>query len=121
MSNALNWFEIPVSDMDRAHRFWQDVLAEDLKRETFGGQPHSLFPTRDRGVGGALVKDDKRRPAGDGSLVYLNVDGRLDACVARVARAGGAVVLPRTAIGEHGFIAMVRDTEGNVVGLHSRS
>jgi len=55
----------------------------------------------------------------DGSLIYLNVDGRLDACVARVAKAGGAIVLPRTGIGEHGFIAMVRDPEGNVVGLHS--
>jgi predicted enzyme related to lactoylglutathione lyase len=119
MTNALNWFEIPVADIDRAHRFWQDVLAHDLRRESFGGTPHALFPMKEPGVGGSLVQDGRRKPAADGSLVYLNVEGQLDACVGRAAEAGGAVVLPRTPIGEHGFIAMIRDTEGNVVGLHS--
>ena len=95
-TNALNWFEIPVGDLDRAHRFWQAVLAEDLRIESFGGRPHALFPMQEPGVGGALVKDEQRKPAADGSLIYLNVDGRLDACIGRVGKAGGAVVLPRT-------------------------
>jgi predicted enzyme related to lactoylglutathione lyase len=117
--NALNWFEIYVKDMSRAHKFWQEVLAEDLRIEQFGGKPHAVFPSKDQGVGGALVQDEQRKPSGEGCLVYLNVEGQLDACLERVSRAGGAVVLPRTGIGEHGFIAMLRDCEGNVVGLHS--
>ena len=119
MTNALNWFEIPVIDMDRAHKFWGAVLGEDLKRVDFGGKPHVLLPQKDEGVGGALVKDADRKPSADGTLLYLNAEGRLDACLARVSKAGGAIVLPRTGIGEHGFIAVLRDTEGNVVGLHS--
>ena len=48
-----------------------------------------------------------------------NAEGRLDAIVGRVEQAGGKVEQPKTSIGEHGFIALIRDTEGNVVGLHS--
>jgi uncharacterized protein len=121
MSNALNWFEIPVADIDRARKFYQGMLAQDLKVEAFGGRPHAIFPAAGgpEAVSGALVQDEKRKPAADGALIYLNVEGRLDACLDRVPRSGGAVVLPRTSIGEHGFCALVKDSEGNVVGLHS--
>jgi predicted enzyme related to lactoylglutathione lyase len=119
MKNAINWFEIPVADMDRACRFYEGTLALSLRRETFFGIPMAVFPSHDPGVGGSLVRDDQRPVAAGGTLVYLDVTGRLDASLDRIPGAGGTVVQPRTAIGENGFIALIRDTEGNTVGLHS--
>jgi predicted enzyme related to lactoylglutathione lyase len=118
MKNALNWFELFVADLDRATRFYETLLGISLKRENFNSTPMAVFPY-DGGVGGALVKNTQRKPSADGGLVYLDATDKLDACVERTRKAGGEVVLGRTAIGEHGFIAMVRDSEGNVIGLHS--
>lgn len=117
MKNAINWFELPVDDLPRAQRFYETVLGAKLKAETFGGMAMAIFPYSE-GVGGALVKNVRYRPAPDGTLVYLDAGGSLDACLARVEAAGGRVVMPRTDIGEPGFIALVLDTEGNRVGLH---
>jgi predicted enzyme related to lactoylglutathione lyase len=119
MANTLNWFEIPTTDLCRATAFYEQVLGTSLKREDFGGTPMSIFATRDPDMAGALVKDARRKPSSDGALVYLNVNGQLDAVVARIALAGGEILLPKMDIGEPGFIALFRDTEGNVVGLHS--
>jgi predicted enzyme related to lactoylglutathione lyase len=119
MANTLNWFEIPTSDLDRATRFYEQVLAVSLKRETFGGTPMSIFQAKDKDLAGALVKDARRKPSSDGALVYLNVNGRLDAVIDRIAGAGGEVLLPKMDIGDPGYIALFRDTEGNVIGIHS--
>ena len=118
MANALDWFEIPTADLDRAVRFYEAVLAVSLKREVFERVPMAMFPFGDKSTGGALVQDARRKPGADGVLIYLNTYGHLDACVQRVAKAGGAVLTPKVDIGEPGFIAIVRDSEGNVVGLH---
>ena len=118
MKNALNWFELFVTDLDRATRFYETLLGISLRRGDFGGMPMAVFPY-DGGVGGALVKHPQRKPTAEGGLVYLDATDKLDACVERTKRAGGEVVMPRTPIGENGFIAMVRDSEGNVIGLHS--
>jgi predicted enzyme related to lactoylglutathione lyase len=115
--NAVTWFEIPVTDMDRAVRFYEGVLAIKLKREVFGGNDHAIFQTRPA-VAGALVKADHLQPSTAGTRIYLDTRGELDACVARVASAGGAVILPKTDIGDPGWIAIVRDPEGNAIGLH---
>jgi predicted enzyme related to lactoylglutathione lyase len=119
MSNAINWFEIFVTDLDRASRFYETMLARQLRREDFGGMQMSIFSSAKEGAGGALVRDPKRAPGTGGTLVYLDATGKLDASLDRVVAAGGAVVLPKTDIGAPGFIALVRDTEGNQVGLHS--
>ena len=120
MSHAINWFEIPARDMDRATRFWETVLARPLKREVFGGVPHAIFSNGDdKSVSGALVNDGKRQPWGQGTLVYLDAGRDLDGCIARVERAGSKVAVPKTDIGEHGAFAVVIDTEGNAVGLHA--
>jgi uncharacterized protein len=117
MANPLNWFEIPTTELDRALRFYEAVLATSLKREVFGGIPMAMFPFGDK-TGGALVQDARRKPGADGVLIYLNADGHLDGCIQRVSKAGGTVLTPKVDIGEPGFIAMIRDSEGNVVGLH---
>jgi predicted enzyme related to lactoylglutathione lyase len=120
MSHPVHWFEIFVSDIERAVRFYQTVLNIELRRENEDGRPMALFASAvEQGVGGALVRQPGREPTSQGVLVYLDADGKLDACLGRVERAGGAVVQPKTDIGPPGFIALIRDSEGNVVGLHS--
>lgn len=119
MNNVINWFEIPVRDLDRATAFYEAVLGVKLKRETFGGRPMAVFPYDGQGVGGALITDPRRAPSGDGALVYLHVGDRLEQALASTATARGEVVLPKTHLGDPGHIAVVRDTEGNLVGLHA--
>jgi uncharacterized protein len=117
MKNAINWFELPVVNLERAQRFYEAVLGTKLRAEAVGGIPMAIFPYAE-GVGGALVKDVRHRPSADGTLVYLNAGGGLNAALSRIEAAGGKVVLPRTDIGDPGFIAILVDTEGNRVGLH---
>ncbi len=119
MKDAINWFELPVVNLERAQKFYETVLGQKLKPEVFGGIPSAMFLPDGKGVGGALIQDARRKPMTDGAVIYLNANGMLDACVKRVETAGGKVLLPKTDIGDPGFIAMVLDTEGNCVGLHA--
>jgi predicted enzyme related to lactoylglutathione lyase len=120
MTHAINWFEIPTTDLSRATRFYEAVLDTSLKLEHFAGTDlqMAVFPGEQESVRGALIADKRRKPVADGALVYLHAP-QLDAALARTEKAGGSVVMPKTDIGEPGFIALVRDTEGNVVGLHA--
>ena len=119
MKPASNWFDLPSLDFDRARTFYETVLGVSFPvqppaRE--GEVRMAFFP--DASPGGAIVHDPRLRPGVDGPVVYLNVNGALDACVARVEAAGGKVLVPVTGIGEHGRIALLIDSEGNRVGLH---
>ena len=119
--NAVNWFEIACTDLDRACRFYETVLDTRLRREEFQGSKMAVFPAAEPGVAGTLVCRPESRPGAGGSVVYLNVDGKLRECIDRTARAGGKIVVPYTSIGEMGAFALLCDTEGNVVGLHSEA
>ena len=119
MANALTWFEIPTLDLDRAVHFYEAVLGVRLKREVFGGVPHAMFPAGQSDAGGALIQDGRRKPSSEGTLIYLDVGGKLDACVERVRGAVGTLLMPKTDIGEPGYIAVLRDSEGNSVALHA--
>ena len=121
MSNALNWFEIPVTDMDRAQTFYETILGRTLRRENFGGEVLAVFPHDKPGAGGALqLAANSPAPAGSGVRIYLDCMPRIDAVLARVEAAGGTVVAPKSALPPGmGFIAHLRDTEGNEVGLHA--
>jgi predicted enzyme related to lactoylglutathione lyase len=119
MRSAINWFEIPTTNLDRAVHFYEAVLGEPLRREVFTEMPMAIFPHDAEAPGGALIQDARRKPSTDGTLIYLAVDGKLDQVIGRVDKAGGAVVLGRTHIGDPGYIALIRDSEGNVIGLHS--
>ncbi|HKA86007.1 MAG TPA: VOC family protein [Haliangiales bacterium] len=120
MTNAINWFEIPVADMSRAIRFYEAALGTKLKTEELPGTKLAVFPGD--GVAGALKADGKRHPTTEGSLVYFHVghgSGALDTAIERVRAAGGQILVPVTDIGKDGWFAVVGDSEGNAVGLHA--
>ena len=123
-NNPVGWFELHVNDMARAKAFYQAVFQrplEDLATPPGGDMQMSAFTMNPAGGGaaGALVKSPRAKPGTGGTLVYFSCE---DCAVeaARAAAAGGTVCQPRTSIGEYGFIAIVQDTEGNTIGLHSR-
>ena len=117
--NALTWFEIPATDLARATRFYETVLANKLKAESMGPLQLSVFSYDQPGVGGCLIAGDGHLPAAVGTVVYLVVAG-LDEALERVGRAGGRIALPKTALPEGlGFFAHIIDSGGNRVGLHS--
>jgi len=119
---VLTWFELPTVDLKRAIAFYRTVLHAQIKEEVFAGTPHGIFERPAEGmVTGALIEDKRRKPATTGTLVYLSAGGQLDECLARVAAAGGKVVLEKTSIGPQGHIAIIADTEGNHVGLHQQA
>ncbi len=119
MANALNWFEIPVSDMDRALKFYNTILGAEMSTmEAMPGFTMAMFPAED-GVGGALLQGDGYVPSTEGAVVYLNGGENLSTVLDKVEGAGGSVAVPKMDIGENGFIAFFMDTEGNKVGLHS--
>jgi len=119
--HTLNWFEIPVTDMDRAVALYSAVIDGPLKLELFGGVPNAVFPRHaDGAVTGALICDPKRPPVrGGGTTIYLNVPGGVAPALGRAREAGATVVLPVTDIGPFGTIALIADRDGNVVGLHT--
>jgi len=120
--SAISWFEIPVTNMDRAVRFYEALAGYALKREDFMGTPHAIFKAEgdDDGVHGALIQDAKRKPASSAGTVYLTTKD-IEAALGRALETGGEVIQPKTSIGPMGFIALVQDTEGNLVGLHSEA
>jgi uncharacterized protein len=118
--NALNWFEIPAQDFDRAVNFYEKLLQISLQREVFGGMPNAIFPYKDTGVGGAVAQVPYAKAGSDGAIVYLNTPTMqiFDAALAQVEALGGTILMPKTHIGDPGYIALIRDTEGNRVGLN---
>ncbi len=117
--SAINWFEIPVTNIERAVQFYNAVL--DIQLELMGamGATTAFFPYETDGVGGSLTMGDGYVPSQTGPVVYLNGGQNLSTVLDRVAAAGGEVLLPKTGIGENGYIAFFLDTEGNKIGLHS--
>ena len=117
--NAINWFEIPCSDLDRAATFYETLLGTKMHRER-KGHPVAIFASDVNGTGGTLVKRSFQKPGANGAMVYLNCDGDLDEALARAKAAGGLVLMPKTEVpGGYGHFACLRDTEGNHIGLHS--
>jgi hypothetical protein len=115
------WFEIPAADLERAVRFYEDVLEARLAREEMGPMAMAVFPHEKPGASGAVVRAEGYRPAATGTVVYLHVDD-IRPVLSRVPKAGGEVLLPLTQLpDEAGVFAQVRDSEGNRVGLFSRA
>ncbi len=121
MRNVLNWFEIPVTDMARAVTFYGAILGVELKAEEIMGMLTAFFPYEweGGGAGGGLMQGSGYVPSTEGTLVYLNGGDDLAIVLDKVEGAGGSVVMPKSSIGENGFMAIFIDSEGNKVGLHS--
>lgn len=119
--NAVNWFEIPVRNLDRAQAFYEQLLGCTLQRQAMGPHALAVFPYDGGGVGGCLMTGDALpAPGQQGVMVYLNAQPSLDAALARVQAAGGRIATPRVDLpGDMGSFAHVDDPEGNRIGLHA--
>ncbi len=118
--NPVIWFELPVKDMSRAKRFYEAALDVALDPPIQMDQSTICFFPMEQGVpgvGGALLRNDRVDPSLQGTTVYFSVPA-INPVLERINRADGKTCLPRTGIGEYGFMAHFEDTEGNRVGLH---
>jgi len=117
----INWFEIPVSDIDRAQAFYETIFDIKMERLQLGDTFNmALFPTPDGSTkGGALCQHPTAyTPSDQGTVIYLDANPSVAVIVDRIAAAGGEVVVPRTQINEErGYMALFKDTEGNRVAL----
>ncbi|MFD1008714.1 VOC family protein [Oceanisphaera ostreae] len=122
-TNSVVWFEIYVAEMARARKFYEAVLGVTLEPADKMAEDWPemwMFPGEDNacGASGALVKMDGISPGGGGTLVYFSCDDCAEQA-SRVQANGGQVMREKFAIGPYGFIALVVDTESNMIGLHS--
>ena len=119
----VGWFEIPVTDMDRAKAFYEAVFNIEVKAVDFGGLKMGWFPDNkgSYGASGTLIKQESYIPSKEGTMVYFiseNVQNELD----RVEAAGGSIYQEKTKISEeHGYMGVFIDSEGNRVALHSKN
>ncbi len=125
MKNAISWFEIPVADFERGKKFYETVLDAKMQDFDMGSPEHKMafFPSEVEAdaVGGAIMSGPGYEPSEKGALVYLNAGEDLADALSRVENAGGKIYMPKTAIGdgEHGYMALFQDSEGNRVAFHS--
>ena len=118
-ANRVVWFDIPVADLDRAARFYRAVLAVRIDKETIGDLTLCIIE-HEGGNGGCLVPNKAEIAAG-GVLIYLNANGRIRDAVSKVVPNGGSVIQDIHSIGPPGFRAVVLDSEGNRIALHSET
>jgi predicted enzyme related to lactoylglutathione lyase len=119
MANHIVWVDIPVLKLDRAIRFYSAVMAAQVEKVDYPGMTIGLFPHKDGEASGCLYVSDTVKPSADGPLVYLNVHGRIDEAIEAVEPSGGKIVQAKESIGPFGFRAIILDTEGNRIALHS--
>ena len=119
---AINWFEIPVADIDRAQAFYEAVLGQALRREAMGPQTLAVLPYAEPAIGGALIAGAHiPLPSASGTVVYLNVNPDLQAAVDRALAAGAQLLTPRVDLPDGmGSFVHVLDVEGNRIGLHAQ-
>ena len=120
MANPVNWFEIPVKDIERGKKFYEEVLGLELSRQKMDDIEMAWFPMEEGGAGatGSLVQAESYNPSYDGSVVYFSV-ADIESTLAKAESNGGKVVTPKMDIGEYGFIGHFEDSEGNRIGLHT--
>lgn len=120
MKNPVCYFEIPVTDLERAIAFYNKVFGYEFKRVVIDGNEMALFPASDEGGGitGALAKGDSYLPGKEGSRLYFSV-ASIEETLHQVESIGGRVLYPKTSVGELGSVAEFEDSEGNCIALHS--
>src|SRR5690349_18843572 len=116
--------DIPVNNLDRAIKFYSAVLGSEVRKLSDGNTEYGLLPHGDGNASGCLcVRSDSggvnNTPSANGPLIYLLVEGRLDDAVEQARKNGGKILRARQQIGEHGFRAVIIDSEGNRIALHT--
>lgn len=124
MQNAISWFEIPTTDINRAQQFYETIFDITMMPMDMPNIKMRMFPLDDMmtQVGGALVDSGgfHKSSATDGPLIYLNGNPDVQNILDKVVAAGGSIMVPKTEISpDYGFMAVFIDTEGNRVALHS--
>ncbi len=119
--HTLVWTDVPVLDLDRAMNFYSAVLGQPVAKQTHGNYSFGLLPHAQDQVSGCLAVMEDNKPCEFGPLVYFNVGQRMDEAIAEVAKHGGKIVKEKHQIGPYGFRAVVIDSEGNKIALHSEA
>jgi predicted enzyme related to lactoylglutathione lyase len=123
MKNAISWFEIPATDLARAQKFYEAIFGVSLIPMDLPNIKMRMFPLEDMmGVGGALCDSGgfHKPSTTDGPLIYLNANPDVQLVLDKIEKAGGKIMVPKTEISpEYGYMAVLIDTEGNRIGLHS--
>ena len=116
--NPVRYFEIPVTDLDRAVKFYESVFGFKMELGIIDKIEMAFFPFKDSGSGitGALAKGEIYKPSKEGALVYFNTDS-IDEVLKAVNTNGGKILYPKASVGEYGFVAEFEDSEGNRIAL----
>ncbi len=121
-ANAINWFEISVSDIARATKFYEAIFDTKLEQMEMMGMKMAMFPSENMNgkVSGALVESQMHKPSADGAKIYFNGNPDMGVALGKVEAAGGKVTMPKTKISDEiGYMGFFMDSEGNAVALHS--
>ena len=120
MKNPVCYFEIPVTDLERAIVFYRAVFGYKFERTNIDGNEMALFPALDQasGITGALAKGDSYVPGKQGARIYFSVVS-IEKTLHKVKLTGGEVLYPETSVGAYGSVAEFEDSEGNCIALHS--
>ena len=116
-TSAINYFEIPVTDMRRAKDFYETIFGIEMKSIKYETSEFAIFPHGN--ISGSLAKGEKYKPSMMGVLCYLNAGEDLSLVLDKVENAGGKIISSKTKVSDHGFVARFSDTEGNLIALHS--
>lgn len=120
--NMVAWFEIPVSNMDRAKKFYESVFKIEISLQDIGGLMMAFFPANPESPGamGSLMKYDSYIPSHEGTLIYFGSED-VEIELNRIKESGGEILMGKTQISpEIGFMGMFQDTEGNRIALYSQ-
>ena len=96
--NALNWFEIPATDINRAKSFYENIFDIHMDTQEMMGMKMAMFPYEPASgkAAGGIAQSDMHIPSSEGSIIYLNANPSMDKVVSKIDAAGGQVVLPKT-------------------------
>lgn len=120
MNNLIKWFEIPVTNFDRAIAFYKAILEVDIQETEIFGTKMGFFPSDGKNVSGAIVQGEDYKPSANGVLAYLNGGDDLEAVLNKIEPNNGKIIVPKTLISpEMGFFGIFIDSEGNKIALHS--
>jgi len=121
--DAISWFEIPATDLNRAQKFYEAIFDMQMIPLETPNLKMRMFPVENMaGVGGTLVNSGGfHKPSStDGPLIYLNANPDVQIVLDKIEGAGGKIIMPKTEISpEYGHMAVFIDTEGNRIALHS--